>query len=153
MQTASYVDIDNWDDLIKEKDIVNIRPKGTYKPLPKPVYPPASYKPCCQPDAKCPIDNQPLPVPCDLCPVKEQLDNMNTNNTNCNNCQNCNHVNNENNESVYGVSQESEDKLLNDVNNILVNENIPDTPAKPVKVKKVTRTKKTTAKSKTKKSE
>ena len=62
MQTASYVDIDNWEDIDPRATISNIRPKGTYKPVvqpeTKPVVPPT-----------CPIDNQPIPVPCDLCPV------------------------------------------------------------------------------------
>ena len=46
----------------------------------------------------CPIDNQPLPVPCNLCPVNDMI---NENNQHCNNCQHNNQTDIENT-SVYG---------------------------------------------------
>ena len=133
MQTASYIDIDNWDDLDKEPKIFNIRSKGTYKPLPKPICPPTSYKPCCDPNPTCPIDNQPLPVPCDLCPIKDKLEEQNT--QQCTNCNNCN----ENDKTTYGLSTTSE-TLTEDVNDIL-NEikEISDEPSKHIKIKEVKR--------------
>ena len=82
MQTSSHVEIDNWDDLeFGCKKIINIRPKGTYKPQPKPTIPTHCYKPCCDPmnNQRCPIDQQPLP--CNICPINEKEPN-----TNCNNC-------------------------------------------------------------------
>ena len=134
MQTASYIDIDNWDDLDKESKFFNIRSKGTYKPLPKPICQPTSYKPCCDPNPTCPIDNQPLPVPCDLCPIKDKLEEQNT--QQCSNCNNCN----ENNKTTYGLSTTSE-TLTEDVNDILneIKEISDDKPTKHIKVKEVKR--------------
>ena len=95
MQTSSYVDKDKWDDLASKTQVINIRTKGTYKPIPKPVCPPVNCKPCCDLDEPvCPIDHQPLPVPCELCPINK-INPDNNGNHQCNNCQH--------NSSTYGT--------------------------------------------------
>ena len=69
MQTSSHVEKDNWYDLGSEQQIINIRPKGTYKETVKPHIPADIYKPCNHNHQGCPIDNQPLP--CNHCPINE----------------------------------------------------------------------------------
>jgi hypothetical protein len=123
MQTSSHVEIDKWGDLNPYTPIMNIRTKGTYQPKPKPVCPDNIIKPCCGEIKNCPIDNQPIPAPCDLCPINDII-NDNTDNTAEHNCH-CQ-------QGTYGVvNTPTVDKELLEQKTVKVN--IDKTPKKPAK--------------------
>lgn len=139
MQTSSHVDIDNWDDLASKKQIINIRTKGTYKPIPKPVCPIDIIKPCDLDNPVCPIDNSPLPVPCELCPVNDIINESDK-------CHNC-HNTKIDDSSLYGSRGVME---INLHNNESVNVDVKPkrTTRKTTTVKKTSSKKTTASKSK-----
>lgn len=138
MQTSSHVEKDNWDDLASKQPIINIRTKGTYKPVSKPVIPSDIVKPCDMDNPVCPIDNQPIPVPCNLCPVNDMINESDK-------CHNCHSLMDDS--SLYG-SRGIMEILLPEKEAVNVDVKTPKKTVRKTTSTKKTSTKKTTSKSK-----